>query len=103
MAKGYWIVHNTVSDVDAYKTKYVPLNQEPIKAFGGRFLVRGGQSELIEGSLRPRCVVIEFPSYQAALDCFNSEGYAAASVERRKYSEGDILIVEGYDGPQPGQ
>ncbi|MEM8552133.1 MAG: DUF1330 domain-containing protein [Pseudomonadota bacterium] len=102
MPKGYWVVHNTVNDADSYREKYVPLNQAPIAAHGGKFLVRGGQSETMEGSLRPRCVIIEFPSYQAALDCFRSEGYEAASVERRKFSEGDVLIVEGYDGPQPG-
>jgi uncharacterized protein (DUF1330 family) len=102
MARGYWIARIDVHDPEGYK-EYIALNQAPIAAHGGRFLVRGGDALTVEGTERQRNVVIEFPSYQAALDCMNSEGYQAALAVRRKYSEGEVVVVEGYDGPQPGE
>jgi uncharacterized protein (DUF1330 family) len=47
-------------------------------------------------------VVLEFPSYQAALDCYNSPEYAKAKALRVAASVGDVVIIEGYDGAQPG-
>lgn len=102
MPKGYWIAHVDVRDTEQYKA-YVAANAQPLAEFGGRFLVRAGRAENPEGSARSRNVVIEFPSYQAALDCWNSPGYQAAIRLRRPVSVADIVIVEGYDGPQPGQ
>lgn len=101
MAKGYWIVRVDIRDPTAYQD-YVKANAAPIAAFGGRFLVRGGKSEAPEGAWRARCVVLEFPSYQAALDCYGSEAYQAALKLRAEASVADFLIIEGYDGPQPG-
>jgi uncharacterized protein (DUF1330 family) len=101
MAKGYWMGRVDVHDLDAYK-KYVTANAGPISRHAGRFLVRGGAHEVPEGKTRSRHVVIEFPSYQAALDCYNSDEYQHAITLRTPVSEGDIVIVEGYDGPQPG-
>jgi uncharacterized protein (DUF1330 family) len=50
-----------------------------------------------------RNVVLEFPSYQAALDCWNSPEYQAAIALRTPpVSTIDLVIIEGYDGPQPG-
>ena len=74
----------------------------PFKAFGARFLVRNGQLTNPEGGSRSRNVVIEFPSYQAALDCYHSPGYQAAVALRTPVSTIDLIIIEGYDGPQPG-
>ena len=101
MAKGYVIAHGDVSDLEEYK-KYQAANAEPISKFGGRFLVRGGASEKVEGRLRSRHVVLEFPSYQAALDFYHSDLYTAARALREPVSTLDMIVVEGYDGPQPG-
>ena len=72
--QGYWIARVDVADAEAYKA-YVAANAAPIASFGGRFLVRAGRFENPEGSSRTRNVVIEFPSYQAALDCYRSPDY----------------------------
>ena len=101
MPKGYWIARVDVSDPDKYKA-YVAANAKPLGMFGARFLARGGRYESPEGSSRSRNVVIEFPSYQDALDCWNSPEYQAAIKLRQPVSMCDIVIVEGYDGPQPG-
>jgi uncharacterized protein (DUF1330 family) len=45
--------------------------------------------------------VIEFPSYQAALDCWNSPEYMAALAIRAPVTTADIVVIEGYEGPQP--
>lgn len=97
MAKGYWVARVDVDDVDTYM-KYVAANAGPLAEYGARFLVRAGRFENPEGTSRGRNVVIEFPSYQAALDCYHSDSYKAALAIRLPVSTGDLVIVEGYDG-----
>ena len=46
-------------------------------------------------------MVLEFPSYQAALDCYRSPEYQKAIALRQPVSVGDVVIIEGYEGPQP--
>jgi uncharacterized protein (DUF1330 family) len=100
MAKGYWIARVDVTDAEKYKA-YIAANALPLRTYGGVFLVRGGRFENPEGSSRTRNVVIEFPSYEAALDCWNSADYQRAIQLRVPVSTIDLVIVEGYDGPQP--
>ena len=100
MAKGYWIGRVDVTDPEKYKA-YIAANAEPFKKFGAHFLVRAGRFENPEGSCRSRNIVIEFPSYQAALDCWKSPEYQEAIKLRLSVSTVDIVIIEGYDGPQP--
>lgn len=97
MPKGYWIGRVDVDDIDGYM-KYVAANAAPFAEYGARFLVRGGKFEAPEGTSRSRNVVIEFPSYEAALACYKSDGYQAAKALRDPVSSGDIVIIEGYDG-----
>jgi uncharacterized protein (DUF1330 family) len=101
MPKGYWIARVDIADAEAYKA-YVAANAAPIARFGGRFVVRAGRYENPEGSSRSRNIVLEFPSYQAALDCWHSPDYQAAVKLRLPVSTVDMVVVEGYDGPQPG-
>ena len=100
MAKGYWIGRGEVSDPEQYKA-YVAANAAPIKKHGGRCLVRGGQLTAVEGTSSSRNVVVEFPSYQEALACYHSPEYQAAIQLRQPASSLNIMIIEGYDGPQP--
>jgi uncharacterized protein (DUF1330 family) len=97
--KGYWIVQMDVTDVDGYKP-YMNAAPGEIGRFGGCFLVRGGKQEVPEGKARSRTVVLEFPSYDAALGCYRSDGYQAAKKLRDGKAEFDLVIVEGYDGPR---
>jgi uncharacterized protein (DUF1330 family) len=100
MSKGYWIVHVDVDDIEEYM-KYVAANALPFSKHGARFLARGGRFENPEGRTRARNVVIEFPSYEAAVNCWHSPEYQAALKIREPVSIADLVIVEGYDGPQP--
>ena len=101
MAKGYWIVQVDVRDAEAYKL-YVAANSVAFAKFGGRFLVRGGAHVVPVGEARARNVVIEFPDYATALACHDSEEYREAARLRDAASEADLVIADGYDGPQPG-
>lgn len=96
MPKGYWIAHVTVDDPAAYET-YKAANAKPFADYGAKFLVRAGDQQVAEGEARPRTVVLEFPSYQAAVDCYHSADYQAAKAIRDPISAGDLVIVEGYD------
>ena len=102
MPKGYWIARVDVLNADEYRA-YVAANAEAFRRHGGRFLVRAGQSETLEGQSRARNIVIEFPDYATALACYRSDEYERAMALRQGHSVADLLIIEGYDGPQPGQ
>ena len=97
MPKAYWVAHVDVEDPQIYED-YKRLNAAPFAEYGARFLVRGGQQTVREGAARGRTVVIEFPSYAAALACFDSPGYQQAKAVRDPISMADMVIVEGYDG-----
>ena len=99
MPKGYWIVSLDVTDPDKYK-EYLSSNGEAFKKYGARHLVRAGKFENPEGTSRSRNVVVEFPSYQAARDCYYSPEYQRALEFRRPVSIGDLIIIEGYEYPQ---
>lgn len=100
MPKGYWVVRMDNSDPERYKV-YVAANASAFKKYGAKFLIRGGKTESVEGKPRARNVVIEFPSYQSALDCYRSPEYQEALAIRKDISQGEIVVVEGYEGPQP--
>jgi uncharacterized protein (DUF1330 family) len=101
MAKGYWIARIDVHDLDAYKRDYVTYNGEVLNKFGAKFLVRGGVHEAHEGPSRSRNVIIEFKDYATALACYRSPEYQALIKARTPHSSGEIVIIEGYEGPQP--
>jgi len=100
MPKGYWIVRVDIRDPEQYK-QYVAANAKPLAAYGAHFLVRAGTYENVEGSARTRNAVIEFPSYQAALDCWKSPAYQEVMKLRTGVSTADVVVIEGYEGPQP--
>jgi uncharacterized protein (DUF1330 family) len=99
MAKAYWIARVDVDNEQGYRP-YLAANPAIFEKFGGRFVVRGGRFTLAEGQSRSRNVVIEFPDYDTALACFRSEEYQANIKVRQPHSIVDLIIIEGYDGPQ---
>ena len=100
MPKGYWIGRVEVKSDEGYKP-YAMGNQAIFKKFGGRYVIRAGKFECVEGNARSRNVVIEFPDYATALACYNSPEYQQNMKLRLPHSIADIVVVEGYDGPQP--
>jgi uncharacterized protein (DUF1330 family) len=100
MPKGYWIGRVDVNNDEGYKP-YAAANAAIFKKFGGKFVIRAGKFEAPEGTARSRNVVIEFPDYAAALACYRSPEYQENIKRRLPHSTADILIIEGYDGPQP--
>lgn len=97
MPKGYWIIHVDIHDMEPFKA-YMSAAPEALKKFGARYLARGGRFENTEGSGRSRHTVIEFPSYQAALDCWNSPEYQSLILLRKPVSTLDLTILEGLEG-----
>jgi uncharacterized protein (DUF1330 family) len=100
MPKGYWIARVDVSNEEGYKP-YAAANPAIFKKYGGKFVVRAGKFESLEGGSRSRNVVIEFPDYASALACYRSPEYQANIKVRQPHSLIDLIIIEGYDGPQP--
>lgn len=94
MPKGYIIGHITVNDPDAYQ-EYIVRDTPILEALGGTFVVRGGQSEVMEGETLMRHVAIEFPSYQAAMAAYNDPDYQQVAEIRRRTADSVILVVEG--------
>ncbi|MGI9388542.1 MAG: DUF1330 domain-containing protein [Boseongicola sp.] len=96
MAKGYIIAHVTVRDPEAYK-EYVEKDTPILLALGGKFIIRGGQAEVPEGVALDRHVVIEFPSYEAAMAAYNDPEYQEVAEIRRRTAESVIIVVEGVE------
>lgn len=100
MPKGYWIARLDVHDVDAYK-RYVEANAEAFGKYGAKFLTRGGPYLITEGVARERNVILEFESFERARECYFSDEYQSALRIRLGKATSDIILMAGYDGPQP--
>ena len=96
MAKGYWVVRIDVIDPEQCK-KYQAFVGPFLDAHDGRFLVRGGRHAVPEGMARQRTVVVEFPSYEAALTAYDSSEYQGGIALRRDAGMVDFVIVEGFE------
>lgn len=92
---GYVIADVEVLDPVEYET-YRQMVPATLAVYGGRFIVRGGASEVMEGDWRPRrLVVLEFDSVERARAWYESEEYRAARAIRQRTSRGSIVIVAG--------
>ena len=95
MAAAYVIGEIEVTDPRLYDD-YRKQVLATIEKFGGRFVVRGGRLEALEGGWAPkRLVVVEFPSMEKALAWYRSPEYAPLIALRQKASRGKLLVVEG--------
>ena len=96
MSKAYLVVDAKSSDPERM-VEYRRLSSIAVEAFGGRFLVRGGPYEVLEGNWQPqRLVVIEFESRERAKAFYDSPEYVAARQARAGVSSFDMVLVEGY-------
>ena len=96
MPKGYIIARVSVSDSDAY-AKYAALARVAMDRFGATILARGGRYAAMEGEARPRNVILEFASYDRALEYWNSPEYQEARSHRIGAAEIELCAVEGVD------
>ncbi|HTW54094.1 MAG TPA: DUF1330 domain-containing protein [Stellaceae bacterium] len=91
----YIIAEVEVTNPAGYET-YRPLAGASVAQYGGKFVVRGGKAELIEGTQEPaRVVVIEFPDTAAAKRWYNSPEYQEALKIRLANSTGRVILAEG--------
>lgn len=88
-----WIAHVEVTDPEAYG-RYAKAAGPAIAAHGGVFLARGGRYRQLEGKDRARNVVARFPSFEAAIACYESREYQDALRHAKGASERDLVIVE---------
>lgn len=91
----YIIVNVIVHDTEEYK-EYMKLTPASIAAYDGKFIVRGGATEILEG--KPtigRVVVLEFPTKERAKEWWNSEQYGVAKAIRQRVASTDMILVEG--------
>jgi len=96
--KGYVIVEVEVFDKERYE-EYKKLAAESIAFYGGKYLVRSAQTEMLEGEWHPqRIVVLEFPSKERAKEWWNSEMYAQPKKIRNQTAKTKMIVVDGYDG-----
>jgi uncharacterized protein (DUF1330 family) len=92
----YVIVDITVRDRESYE-RYKQLAAPTVAAYGGRYVVRGGATETLEGSWKPaRLVVLEFPDVAAGRAWWASSEYAPAKALRQSCADTEMLVVDGY-------
>jgi uncharacterized protein (DUF1330 family) len=94
----YVIAEIEITDPEGYKA-YTTVVPATIAQYGGRFLVRGGAAEVLEGDWPARRrVLLEFPSLEAARAWWDSPEYEKPKAMRRASSNGRLILLEGFDG-----
>lgn len=89
----YWIARAKINDPVAYK-RYTDLVPAIIAKYGGKVMARGGQFQIMEGPEKfGRFVLIEFPTFEAGVGCFQSEEYDNAAKHRRENGAGEVETI----------
>ena len=90
----YVIADITVNDPERYE-EYKKLAPPAIAAYGGKYLARGGKSEILEGNWEPdRIIILEFESLETAKKFINSPEYSEARALRHKTASSNMIVVE---------
>ncbi|MGC1777317.1 MAG: DUF1330 domain-containing protein [Xanthobacteraceae bacterium] len=95
----YWVARSKINDPAAYK-KYTDRVPAIIARFGGKVLARGGRFQIMEGPEKfHRFVVIEFPTFEQGVACFQSKEYDEAAAFRRQNGAGEVetIMVDAGD------
>jgi uncharacterized protein (DUF1330 family) len=92
---GYAIFNIQVTNPEDYK-EYLKHVTAIAEKFGGKYIVRGGETTVIEGTwVHPRTVVIQFPSYEKALEWYHSEDYKPVRQIRLDNAVTNAIIIQG--------
>jgi uncharacterized protein (DUF1330 family) len=92
----YVLVELSIYDQELYD-EYKKLTPDTIRAYGGRFVVRGGPTEHLEGEWYPeRIVLLEFPSKEKAREWWHSDEYTRARLIRQRAACTKMIILEGH-------
>ena len=96
MSKGYWVARVNIKDNEAFK-EYAKRAKIAIDKFGGKYLVRGGNFDILEGA-HPflRNVIVEFENIKIAKKCFNSKEYQEAKKFRLGKADFNAIVIEEY-------
>ncbi len=95
----YWVARSKINDPVEYK-KYTDLVPAILARYGGKVLARGGRFQIMEGPHKfSRFVVIEFPTFERGVACFQSDEYNEAAAFRRQNGAGEVetIMVDGVD------
>ena len=96
MKKGYVLLQVNVNDPEVFK-KYPELSEKIISKFGGKYLFRGGEFEVLEGSWDfKRNVLLEFENISKAQEWYNSSEYQETLKIRSNSATSNLIIIEGY-------
>ena len=96
MKKGYIIVRVSIHDPELFQ-KYPVLSTEVMKKFGGKYIIRGGKFEVVEGEWPfDRTTVVEFESFESAKKCYESVEYSEAMKIRQNSTKSDLILIEGF-------
>jgi uncharacterized protein (DUF1330 family) len=93
---GMWVAHIEVQDYEAY-AEYLKDSSEVIAAYDGAFIARGGRYRQMEGKEYTRNVVVRFPTYDRAVECYESDQYQAIVDQAKAASERMLTILEVDD------
>ena len=94
----YVLVEVEVTDPATYE-EYKQLTPATLVAYGGKFIVRGGAFETLEGDWKPnRVVVLEFPTVEQAKTWWNSPEYSKAKAIRQRAANTRMIVLEGFEG-----
>ena len=93
--KGYWVcIYEKIHNEEKLK-EYAVKAKSVVKKFSGKFLIRGGKNRTNDGIDSPRTVVVEFPDYNTAIECYDSKDYQEAHNVLTGHAERHHQIVEG--------
>ena len=95
MSSGYVIAQIKVTNQEKYK-EYVEKVTSIVEKFDGEYLIRNGEHQVVEGESNfPRIVLLKFPSYERAIEWYNSKEYEPVKKIRMDYSDGVQIIING--------
>ena len=93
--KAYWVcVYEKIDNIEKLK-EYAVKAKPTVEKFSGKFLVRGGKNRTNDGIESPRTVVVEFPDYKAAIECYDSREYQEAHDILKGHVVRHHQIIEG--------